>query len=37
MTNHESKTDIDFEIEEGRQTIVEDLRVSGNQNFTSSS
>jgi outer membrane protein assembly factor BamA len=34
VANHESKTDIDFEIEEGRQTIVEDLRVSGNQNFT---
>jgi outer membrane protein insertion porin family len=32
VVDHEPKIDVDFEIEEGTQTIVADVQVSGNQN-----
>jgi outer membrane protein insertion porin family len=31
-SDHEAKIDVAFEIEEGRQTVVEDVKVTGNQN-----
>jgi outer membrane protein insertion porin family len=34
-TDHEAKVDVAFEIEEGKQTIVEDVMVKGNQNVDS--
>jgi outer membrane protein assembly factor BamA len=34
-TDHEAKVDVTFEIEEGKQTIVEDVMVKGNQNVDS--
>ncbi len=33
--DHEAKIDVAFEIEEGKQTVVEDVKVAGNQNITS--
>jgi outer membrane protein insertion porin family len=31
--DHESRIDVSFEVEEGTQTVVEDVQVSGNQNI----
>ena len=33
-TNQESKIDVAFEVEEGDQTVVEDVQVAGNQNLS---
>lgn len=32
VVDHEPKIDVDFDIEEGTQTIVDDVKVTGNQN-----
>jgi len=34
-TDHESKVDVAFEIEEGKLTMVEDVKITGNQNVDS--
>ena len=31
--DHEPKIDVDFDVEEGRQTLVEDVQVTGNRNI----
>ena len=35
IVDREPKIDVDFDIEEGTQTIVDDVRISGNQNVSS--